>query len=83
MRSQLCGGTTATLHALGVPTRSTIGWAHKSGGSARSAVANSLVKQGTIFEDSSLSLDKWLTALWLIVNCENGISSHEVAKDLV
>ncbi len=40
------------------------------------------VKQGTIFEDSSLSLDKWLTALWLIVNCENGISSHEVAKDL-
>jgi transposase-like protein len=40
------------------------------------------VKQGTIFEDSPLPLDKWLTALWLIVNCKNGISSHEVAKDL-
>jgi transposase-like protein len=40
------------------------------------------VKQGTIFEDSPLSLDKWLTALWLIVNCKNGISSHEVARDL-
>jgi transposase-like protein len=40
------------------------------------------VKQGTIFEDSPLPLDKWLAALWLIVNCKNGISSHEVAKDL-
>lgn len=40
------------------------------------------VKQGTIFEDSPLPLDKWLTALWLLVNCKNGISSHEVAKDL-
>jgi transposase-like protein len=40
------------------------------------------VKQGTIFEDSPLGLDKWLAALWLIVNCKNGISSHEVAKDL-
>src|SRR5712671_5109903 len=40
------------------------------------------VKQHTIFEDSPLSLDKWLTALWMIVNCKNGISSHEVARDL-
>ena len=40
------------------------------------------VKQGTVFEDSPLPLDKWLTALWLIVNCKSGISSHEVAKDL-
>jgi len=40
------------------------------------------VKQGTIFEDSPLGLDKWMAALWLIVNCKNGISSHEVAKDL-
>lgn len=40
------------------------------------------VKQGTIFEDSPLPLDKWLTALWLIVNCKNGVSSHEVARDL-
>jgi transposase-like protein len=40
------------------------------------------IKQGTIFQDSPLPLDKWMTALWLIVNCKNGISSHEVAKDL-
>ena len=40
------------------------------------------VKVGTIFEDSALSLDKWLVALWMLVNCRNGISSYEVARDL-
>jgi transposase-like protein len=40
------------------------------------------VKKGTIFEDSPLGLDKWLAALWLLVNCKNGISSYEVARDL-
>src|SRR5580693_2703329 len=40
------------------------------------------LKVGTIFEDSPIGLDKWLCALWLIVNCKNGISSCEVAKDL-
>ncbi|HEV3275245.1 MAG TPA: IS1595 family transposase [Terriglobia bacterium] len=35
------------------------------------------VKVGTIFEDSPLPLSKWLTALWMIVNCKNGISSWE------
>ena len=40
------------------------------------------VKLGTIFEDSPLSLDKWLIALWMLVNCKNGISSYEVARDL-
>src|SRR5437764_766329 len=40
------------------------------------------LKTGTIFEDSPLSLDKWLVALWLIVNCKNGISSCEIARDL-
>jgi transposase-like protein len=40
------------------------------------------VKRGSIFEDSPISLTKWLPALWLLVNCKNGISSHEVAKDL-
>jgi len=33
-------------------------------------------------EDSPLGLDKWLCAMWLIVNCKNGISSCEVARDL-
>jgi len=40
------------------------------------------LKTGTIFEDSPLGLDKWLTAVWLVVNCKNGISSYEVSRDL-
>lgn len=40
------------------------------------------LKVGTIFEDSALGLDKWLVAVWLIVNCKNGISSYELARDL-
>jgi transposase-like protein len=39
-------------------------------------------KVGTIFEDSPISLDKWLPALWFVVNCKNGISSYELARDL-
>ncbi len=39
-------------------------------------------KVGTIFEDSPISLDKWLIAVWMITNCKNGISSYEVARDL-
>src|SRR5437879_12429544 len=40
------------------------------------------VKVGTIFEDSPLGLDKWLTAAWTITNDKNGISSYEVARAL-
>jgi hypothetical protein len=40
------------------------------------------VKVNTIFEDSAIKLDKWLTAMWLLANCKNGISSYEVAKDI-
>jgi len=40
------------------------------------------LKTGTIFEDSPISLDKWLAAVWLVVNCKNGISSYEVSRDL-
>jgi hypothetical protein len=40
------------------------------------------LKTGTIMEDSPLGIDKWLTALWLVVNCKNGVSSCEVARDL-
>ena len=40
------------------------------------------IKVGTIFEDSSLGLDKWLTAMWLMANSKNGVSSHEVARSL-
>lgn len=40
------------------------------------------VKTGTIFEDSPVGLDKWLAALWLVVNCKNGVSSYEIHRDL-
>jgi len=40
------------------------------------------IKVGTIFEDSPLGMDKWMTAVWLMVNCKNGISSYEIARDL-
>src|ERR1019366_6190829 len=40
------------------------------------------LKTGTIFEDSALGLDKWLAAMWMVVNCKNGISSCEIARDL-
>ncbi len=40
------------------------------------------VKVNSIFEDSPISLTKWLPALWLLVNCKNGISSYELARDL-
>ena len=40
------------------------------------------VKLGTIFEDSPISLSKWLVALWMLVNCRNGISSYEVGRAL-
>jgi transposase-like protein len=40
------------------------------------------IKVGTIFEDSPIGLDKWLPAVWMIVNDKNGISSYEVARGL-
>jgi transposase-like protein len=40
------------------------------------------VKVGTIFEDSPIGLESWLPAVWLLVNCKNGISSYEVGRDL-
>jgi transposase-like protein len=40
------------------------------------------VKLGTIMEDSPIGLDKWLTAIWLIVNAKNGISSYEIHRSV-
>jgi transposase-like protein len=39
-------------------------------------------KVGSIFEDSPIGLDRWFTAIWLIANCRNGVSSCEIARDL-
>jgi transposase-like protein len=40
------------------------------------------VKRDTVFEDSPISLTKWLPALWLLVSCKNGVSSHELGRSL-
>jgi transposase-like protein len=37
------------------------------------------VKAGTVFEASALGLDIWLTAIWMIANEKNRISSRELA----
>src|SRR5262249_44889405 len=40
------------------------------------------LKTGTIFEDSPIGLDKWLTAMWMVINCKNGVSSYEIHRAL-
>ena len=40
------------------------------------------IKVGTIFEESPIPLDKWLTAVWMIANCKNGVSSYEIHRAL-
>lgn len=40
------------------------------------------LKVGTIFEDSPIPLEKWLPAVWMLVNCRNGISSYEIHRAL-
>src|SRR5688572_29440835 len=40
------------------------------------------LKIGTIFEDSPIALQQWLPAVWLLVNCKNGVSSYEIGRAL-
>jgi len=40
------------------------------------------IKTGTILEDSPIGLDKWLSAIWIIVNAKNGVSSYELHRSL-
>src|SRR5437660_4916335 len=40
------------------------------------------LKIGTVFEDSPIPLEKWLPAVWLLVNCRNGVSSYEIHRAL-
>jgi transposase-like protein len=40
------------------------------------------VKTGSVFEDSPITLDKWLVAVWLVVNCKNGVSSYEIHRSV-
>lgn len=36
--------------------------------------------KGTVFESSKISLDKWMVALWVVVNAKNGVSSYELGR---
>lgn len=40
------------------------------------------IKAGTVMEDSPISLDKWLPAIWMIANSRNGVSSWELSRAL-
>lgn len=40
------------------------------------------IKVGTIFEGSSLGLDKWLPAVWAAANPETAVSSRDLARAL-
>jgi transposase-like protein len=40
------------------------------------------IKTGTVMQDSPLSLDKWLIAIWMEANAKNSISSYEVHRAL-
>lgn len=40
------------------------------------------LKTGTVFEDSPLGLNKWLTAVWMITGAKNGVSSYEIHRGL-
>jgi len=40
------------------------------------------LKIGTVFEDSPIPLEKWIPAMWMLVNCRNGVSSYEIHRAL-
>lgn len=48
----------------------------------RHAAARFSVKAGTLLEDSPLGLDKWLRALWLLLEGRETISSRHLQTDL-
>jgi transposase-like protein len=68
----VCGRNDATF----IPSR------QKFQCKARHAQRQFSAKVGTIFEDSPISLDKWLLAVWMVINCKNGVSSYEIHRDI-
>jgi transposase-like protein len=40
------------------------------------------LKVGTIFEDSPITLDKWMMVMWMLANCKNGVSSYEISRSI-
>jgi transposase-like protein len=67
-----CGGSDVTF------LESRCVWVCK----AKHAKRQFSIKVGTIFEDSPISLSKWLPSVWLIVSAKNGISSYELARSI-
>jgi transposase-like protein len=49
---------------------------------SRHSKAQFSIKVGTIFEESPVGLDKWLTTMWMVANCKNGVSSWEIHRSL-
>jgi transposase-like protein len=39
-------------------------------------------KAGTIFEDSPISLDRWLIAIWMVANSEQCVSTYKLHRML-
>ena len=80
----ICAGLTAKSVALtAIPKGLRICRAGESGDAPTSMIgAKFSLKVGTIFEDSPIGLDKWFTAMWLLANCKNGVSSYEIARDI-
>jgi transposase-like protein len=40
------------------------------------------VKVGTLMEESPLPLKTWIGGIWMMTNCKNGVSSHEIHREL-
>ncbi|MFI5200825.1 MAG: IS1595 family transposase [Candidatus Kapaibacterium sp.] len=40
------------------------------------------IKSGTVMAKSPLPITKWAPAIWMVVNCKNGISSYEMGRAL-
>ena len=40
------------------------------------------VKVGTLFEGSPIGLDKWLTAIWMVANSKDEVSSYDIQQTI-
>ncbi len=40
------------------------------------------LKSNTVMQNSPLPITKWVPALWMVINCKNGISSYEMGRAL-
>jgi transposase-like protein len=49
----------------------------------RDCKAQFSLKSGTVMHNSPLPITKWIPAVWMVVNCKNGVSSYEVARALL